>query len=227
MRLLVFTNGFYGKRILDNLRIYSPKEWIFEEFELSNNLPLLIEEPEDFLEDLKITGNWDLILFMGESQSAYSLLPSIAEKLQIGAVIAPVDDYKWLPLGLELQIKRELEELGVEVVFPRTFCTLSPIGISIIDEFAEYFGLPSLEVEANRENVLCVYVKRGAPCGSTHFMAKKLKMTKIQDARVRAGTLVQIFPCLASRQIDRYFKDAPIHIAAHIAEKAVERALIK
>jgi hypothetical protein len=225
LRLLVLTNGYYGKRILENIRIYSPKDWIIKEFELTTNLPILIEEPRDFLEDLKIEGTWDLILFMGESQSAYSLLPSIAEKLQVGAVIAPIDDYKWLPIGLELQVKSELEKLGVRAVFPRTFCTLLPIGIPKIDEFAEYFGLPNLKVESDKEKVTCVYVIRGAPCGSTHFMANKLIMTKIKDANARAGTLVQIFPCLASRQIDRYFNDAPIHIAAHIAEKAIQKAL--
>ncbi len=225
MRLIVFTQGSYGERILGNLRLRAPREWVIEESVIPGGLPALIEEPEEIVGNLELSGKWDLVLFMGESPSAFTLLPSILDKLEVGVVIAPVDNYEWLPRGLERQIGGEIEERGMKVVFPRTFCTLVPVGVPHLDTFAEVFGAPGLEVEVVDGEVSCVDVLRGAPCGSTHYMAEKLPGTKVDDAKPRAGTLVQIYPCLASRKVDRFFGDSPIHVAGKIAEKALEKAL--
>lgn len=225
MRLIVFTQGSYGERILENLRLRAPREWVVEDLVIPEDLPAMIEDPEEIVEDLNLSGKWDLVLFMGESPSAFTLLPSILDKLEVGAIIAPVDDYEWLPRGLERQIGGEIEGMGVEIVFPRTFCALAPVGVPQIDAFAELFGAPGLEVDVVDGNVSCVDVLRGAPCGSTHYMAEKLPGTKVDDAKPRAGTLVQIYPCLASRKVDRFFGDSPIHVAGKIAEKALEKAL--
>jgi hypothetical protein len=225
MRLIVFTQGAYGERILENLRRRAPQDWVIDDSVIPGDLPAMIEEPEGIVEGMGLGGSWDLVLFMGESPSAFTLLPSILEKLKVGAVIAPVDDYDWLPLGLERQIGGEIEEMGVDIVFPRTFCTLTPVGVPSIDVFAELFGAPGLKVEVIDGKVSGVDVMRGAPCGSTHYMAEKLPGTKVGDALPRAGTLVQIYPCLASRKVDRFFGDSPIHVAGKIAEKALEKAL--
>ncbi|MBQ03805.1 hypothetical protein CL673_03725 [Candidatus Bathyarchaeota archaeon] len=227
MRVIVFTQGSYGECILENLRLRAPKEWTIEESVMPGGLSILIEEPEEIVDDLDLNGKWDLVLFMGESPSAFTLLPSILEKLETGTVIAPVADYEWLPQGLERQIGSEIEGLGVEIVFPRTFCSLAPVGVPKIDAFAELFGFPKLEIAVVDGEVSCVDVLRGAPCGSTHYMAEKLPGTKVSDAMPRAGTLVQIYPCLASRKVDRFFGDSPIHVAGNIAVKALEKALRK
>ena len=192
---------------------------------MPGDLPPIIEEPEKAIEGLGLEGETDLVIFMGESPSAFSLLPAILERISASAVIAPADDYSWLPLGLERQIKSAIEDNGVGIVFPRTFCTLAPTGDPTIDRFARVFGSPRLRIETEDGAVKCVEVLRGAPCGSTRYMAERLPGTKIEDAGSRAGTLVQIYPCLASRRVDRHFGDAPIHVAGHIAQRAVERAM--
>jgi hypothetical protein len=225
LRLIVFTQGSYGERILENLRLRAPHDWEIEESIIPRNLPSMIEEPEELIEGLELSGEWDLVLYMGESPSAFTLIPSILDKLKVRGVIAPVDDYEWLPRGLERQVGDEVEEMGVKIVFPRTFCTLVPVGVPHIDTFAEVFGAPGLKVEVVDGEVSCVDVLRGAPCGSTHYMAEKLPGTSIGDAKPRAGTLVQIYPCLASRRVDRFFGDSPIHVAGKLAEKAFEKAL--
>ena len=225
MRLLVFTQGDYGERILENIRLRAPATWVIGHVKLPGSLPPIVEEPGELIEGLELNGEWDLVLFLGQSPSAFTLLPEIMSSLSAEAVIAPVDDYAWLPLGLERQIRPELEKLGVHAVFPRTFCTLAPVGIASIDEFAELFGAPVLDVKVSGGVVESVRVRRGAPCGSTWYMAERLLGTKVEEAPARAATLVQIYPCLASRRIERLLGDAPIHIAAYVAGKAVERAL--
>ena len=227
MRLLVFTQGQYGERVLDNLRERAPTGWKIDDKRLPEVLPQMLDDPHEVVADLQLSGNWDLVLFLGESPSAFSLLPAIMERSQAKSVIAPVDDYAWLPLGLERQIRTELKDVGVHAFFPRTFCTLSPIGERFVDEFAMCFGSPQLEDESEGGVVNKVAVLRGAPCGSTWFMAERLAGVGVEEAGAKAGTLVQIYPCLASRRVERLLGDAPIHIAGHIAKKAVEKALEK
>ncbi len=225
MRLLVFTQGQYGERIIDNLRHRAPQVWEIGVVRLPETLPQIMDDPHEAVTGLWLAGEWDLVLILGESPSAFALLPAIVERSQAKAVIAPVDDYAWLPLGLERQIRSELEEVGAYAVFPRTFCTLSPVGDGLIDEFTQHFGSPNLVIETEGGMVKKVDVRRGAPCGSTWFMAEKLVGSGVEEAGAKAGTLVQIFPCLASRRVERLLGDAPIHVAGNIAKKAVEKAL--
>ncbi len=225
MRLLVFTQGDYGERVLDNLHRWAPEEWTIEHEVLPEALLPVIEEPEKHVSGLKLGGEWDLVLFLGESPSAFSLLPTIVRRLSAWAVVAPVDDYSWLPLGLERQIRKELEGLGVKPVFPRTFCTLKPVDVPPVDEFARIFGSPRLGIAVEGGKISRVDVVRGAPCGSTWYMAEKLPGSRVEEAAARAAILVQIYPCLASRRVERLLGDAPIHVAGHLAEKAVEDTL--
>ena len=225
MRLLIVTQGEYGERIQENIRSRAPDDWVIQGTHLTKGLPPVIEEPEGYVEELGLSDVWDLVLFLGESPSAFSLAPEVARRTGASALIGPVDDYSWLPLGLENQIQAEMKEDGVKAVFPRTFCTLVPIGDVNIDGFAAIFGLPEVSIKVKEGLVANVHVRRGAPCGSTSYMADKLLGTVVEKAPSKAGTLVQIYPCLASRRVERLLGDAPIHVAGHLAAKAVERAL--
>jgi len=224
-RLLIFTQGDYGLRILENIKRHAPSFWAIRHTPLSMDLPQIVEEPEEVVEGLDLGGEWDLVVFLGESAAAFSLLPTILKHINARAVIAPADDYSWLPLGFERQIRSELENLEVSVAFPRTFCTLAPVGIPPIDEFARIFGSPKLELTVEDGVVKTAGVLRGSPCGSTWYLAEKLPGTNVEKASERGALLVQTYPCLASRRIDRYFSDAPIHVAGRVASKAVENAL--
>lgn len=187
-------------------------------------LPEIVENPEEIVRDFDLDGDWDLVLFLGESPSAFVLLPEIMKQVSAKAVIAPADDYSWLPKGLERQIRADVEALGKAIVIPRTFCTLTRSSFPAIDEFARYFGSPELKMEIEGGLVKTVEVLRGSPCGSTGHAARMLPGTRIEEAPRRAAILVQTYPCLASRRFDRLFDDAPIHIAGRVMESAVRKA---
>jgi len=208
-KLLIFTQGPYGRRIYGNITRRAPTGWTTRQISLPKALSQIVEEPKEVVGGLDIAGAWDLVVYLGESPSAFSLLPTILGRVRAGAVIVPADDYSWLPLGLERQVRSELEAIGVSVVFPRPFCTLTPMDVPPIDEFAFRFGLPKVEMTEEDGAVKGVKVLRGAPCGSTWYMAEELMGTRVEEAAERAGLLVQIYPCLASRRIDRLFSDAP------------------
>lgn len=225
LRLIVFTQGTYGDRILENIRARAPLEWTIRKVSVPDNLPDLVDEPDELVDILDLYGKWDLVIYLGENPSAFSLLPTVLRRISAKAVVAPVDDYSWLPLGLERQIREELKRLDVVAVFPRTFCTLSPVGNFFIDQFAQRFGSPKLRIKTKGDVISEVEVLRGAPCGSTWFAADGLLGTKIEEAAEKAGLLVQLYPCLASRRVDRFFSDAPIHVAGRIIKKAVDSTL--
>jgi len=224
LRILVLTQGRYGERIYRNISQRS-RDWRIEAVRLPHRLPPILEEPIDILRDLDISGGWELLLFLGESPSAAMLVPEAVRLCDARAVIIPADRYSWLPLGLEYQLRAELSDMGVEAVFPRPFCSLTPRGLSLIDRFAERFGMPRLRIQVEEDIIEGVEVLRGAPCGSTWFMAERLRGVGVEEAAERAGLLVQIYPCLASRGVEPPFDDAPIHISARLAMGAVERGL--
>lgn len=224
-RILSFTQGFYGDRIVENIKRFAPKNWRLLDLRIPKELPQIIEKPGEIVEDVKLSEEWDLIIFLGESPSAFMLLPSIVKAVSVSSVIVPVDDYSWLPLGLERQIRGELQNLGVDIVFPRPFCSLTSTCIGAIDKFAEIFGAPKLEIVLSQNIIKSVKVLKGAPCGSTWYVAEKLVGNKAESAERRGAVLVQTYPCLASRRFERVLSDAPIHVSARIISKSISDAI--
>lgn len=222
MRVLVFVQGDYGERIYQNISRRSP-HWRVRRVEIPSRLPALLEEPSELLKPLGLSDGWELLLFLAESPSAALLIPEAVRLCGVRALIAPADHYSWLPLGIERQVSEEMGEMGVEAAFPRPFCSLRPRGLGLVDRFAERFGMPELSVEVESGVVRRAKVLRGAPCGSTWFMAGGLPGSGSREAPERAALLVQIYPCLASREPEPPFGDAPIHIAARLAMGAVRR----
>ena len=236
MKILVVIQGAYGERIVDNIRKCAPDDWQIESFELTKNLPSIIDEPEDFLpKDLPQS---DLVIFLSETTPAPQLIPDIASMTGAKGVIAPIDHASWMPLGLKNQIKRSLEEVGVGSAFPKNFCTLTrstygyghstePYESEIISEFAEHFGRPKFSVEINPETKVIenIMVERCSPCGSTHHAVSKTIGKTVDDALPEAGLICMHYPCLASMQmehIDVGHYNTLMHLSGQIFNEQLE-----
>ena len=226
MRILVLLHGWYGERIARNVAMRAP-EWSVKTARLPTKLPAVVEDVEE--EARKVLGQVDvtpdLVLFLSEEAAAAQLLPFIAERLEVGAVIAPVDDYRWLPRGLERQLSTELGELGVYAVFPRPFCTLAGGRHEAVRRFSSKFGAPKVRVVVSGGVIREVEVLRGAPCGSTHYMAERLRGAPVEDAPRLAGLYTQLYPCLASHARDPLTGEEMIHLSGLMAKRAVEEAI--
>jgi hypothetical protein len=239
MRILAALQGEYGKRIAENIQAHSPGDWTVETLKLPPRLPMVIDEPEEFLPS-NIPGA-ELLLALIESDGAAQLVPALAKACGAKAVIVPVDDSSWLPPGLQSQIESEMSRDGVTSVFPRTFCTLTensagfrgravPYDNGLIAGFGRHFGRPRLRIEldGNGEKIKSVTVERGAPCGSTFHAAEKLAGIAADEAVPRAGLTVHQFPCLASMQqeeIDAGMLEYLMAISGYVMNEEVERAL--
>ncbi|MDY6876837.1 MAG: DUF166 family protein, partial [Chloroflexota bacterium] len=129
LRLFVLFQGHYGQRILENIRSFAPETWTVEDWRVSSDLPLVIDDPVVFSSISRFLPVHlpaaDMVLSLGESTSAARLLPGVVECTGARAVIAPVDNVAWLPDGLAHQLRGCLMEMGVTAVFPKPFCSLT------------------------------------------------------------------------------------------------------
>ena len=164
----------------------------------------------------------DLILSLGLYGDINMIIPIVASKTGAKSIIVPVHDPKQIPVGLQREI--EIETCGAKIVFPKPFCSLEPVGDEYIDKFVESFGKPELEIEAD-DLIRHIEVKRGAPCGSTWFVAGKLENVPVDEAEFEAGHRYHNYPCLASMNVDPQIGDTILHLAGYKIKEAVKREL--
>jgi hypothetical protein len=227
MKILALVQGNYGKRMVEAWQGHGPAGWEIETLEITSSLPPVMEDAAQFLPpDIPKA---DLVISLGENAGVAELLPDIVKASGARAVIAAVDNRAWLPPGLAKQLERDFQQMGVDFVFPVTFCALREADAQdpLIKEFARLFGKPEIEIDVENERVKEVRVIRGAPCGSTYFVAEALKGTRVADAEGKSGILHHNYPCLATMNVDWQFHDTLMHRAGSFTKQAVNRALKK
>ncbi len=217
MRILTIFQKDWGKRVVKNITENAPDDWQIETYVMPPFLPSMIDEPEDFLPDN--LPHTELLLSLGECQGIAQLIPDFVKLTEAKAVIAPVDNELWFPKGLQNQVRRKLEDIGVDIVFPTPFCTLTIKSSKneYIEGFAKHFGRPLLEINCENGKIQQAIVVRDSPCGNMSFVAENLAGVEIDKAGKRGGLLYQYYPCLAFVKL--------IHKAASIAEIAINKAL--
>jgi hypothetical protein len=225
MRILVAIQGHYGQRIADNIRKCGPAGWKVYSFTFAQDLPAIIDDAGEFLP--KELPAADLLISLGEHPGVAQMIPDMVKKSGAKAVIAPADNRVWLPPGLAKQIKRKLESMGVDTVYPVPFCSLTEKDSQNphIKEFAKYFGNPELDIELDKEKIKRVAVIRGAPCGCTPYVADGLVGIWERDAVEKAGLLHHQYPCLSTMVMDQEFEDTLMHRAGLMTKLAAEKAL--
>jgi hypothetical protein len=225
MRILVTIQGHYGQRIADNIRKYGSADWKFYSYTFPQDLPAIIDDADAFLP--KELPAADLLISLGEHPGVAQMIPDMVEKSGAKAVIAPADNRVWLPPGLAKQIKRKLEYMGVDMVYPVPFCTLTEKDSQnqYIREFTKYFGKPELTLDFDRDRIKKVTVIKGAPCGCSPYVADGLVGVWERDAVEKAGLLHHQYPCLSTMVMDQEFEDTLMHHAGLMTKLAVEKAI--
>ncbi|MFX1251777.1 MAG: DUF166 domain-containing protein [Promethearchaeota archaeon] len=199
--------------------------------ELPLNLPSFIEEPLEYFP--KTLPNCDIILLIGVHPDLLLGIPDVAHKMNAKAVIVPVEEPQWAPLGLQQQLKDELSDIGIEVVFPKPFCGLTAGHSSIVDQFIKTFkiGRPEIELDYVQGKIVNVRVLCSAPCGGTYYVAQQLKWSDQQypDLPVEevASRAWHSYPCTASMVTDPQLGDTILHRAGYLTREALFKALEK
>jgi hypothetical protein len=228
MHILIAIQGYYGERIVENIQRHCPANWTVNHFTFPTGLPAIIDDADEFLpRELPAA---ELLISLGEHPGVAQMIPDMVRRSGARAVIAPADNRAWLPFGLARQIQKKLESMGVDMVYPVPFCTLTEQDSqnSYIQEFARYFGRPDMDIEFykdDRHRVAKVTVKREAPCGSTRFVADRLVGVWFREATEQAGLFHHQFPCMATMVMDREFEDTLMHRAGGMVKQTVQRAI--
>jgi len=237
MDILILYQGLYGQRIADNLKPQAPKKWQVKMLKLPKVLPVIVDEPEEFLPVNFPSA--DLVLHLAETSQAAQLLPGEVRLSGALAVIAPIDNDAWIPPGLRRQLQRELNTLGAAIVFPEPFCTLTedlirsqqnlqPAQRNVLLDFARHFGRPRLRVILDEgETIAEVIVERGAACGSSQYAAARLLGMPASEAVPQGGLICLHYPCLASMQPTRPRDGVEnlMHLSGVIFNEELEKAL--
>lgn len=228
MRILIAVQGYYGERIVENIQRHCPANWEVKSYTFLTGLPSLIDDPEEFMpRELPAA---DLLISLGEESGLAQMIPDMVRRSGAKAVIAPADNRAWLLFGLARQVQRKLESMGVDMVYPVPFCTLTEKDSQnpYIHEFARYFGRPEVDMEFyedDRHRVGKVTVKREAPCGSTRFVADGLVGVWFREAVEQAGLLHHQSPCMASMVMDKEFEDTLMHRAGNMVKQTVQQSI--
>ena len=232
LRVLIVTQGQWGERIADNVGRFHPLSWVVECWSAPRRIPLVVDEPAEFLPPA--LPSVDLILALGETPGIAQLVPEIVKLTGAKSVIAPIDRNDSLPPGLAAQLGRWLADLGVAVVFPKPFCSLTETTYSLwpvqvayqdpfISEFSRVFGRPRFLASIDSDGHLnLVQVERDSACGCARFVAQGLAGQPVTEAEFQAGMLHHHFPCLASMNQDQTYGDTLMHVSGHILREAIK-----
>ena len=190
----VITRGKYGHRLIDTVKEHSDFSVVTSD--LPELVPLFIEDPDQYLEAL----NFDKRVFSAEIVITYSLHPDLTSAIAKLASRAGVRSLI-VPGGPSRASIPELNQIseasGMDIEVHEICCTLEPNEFN--RPFTDIFGSPSLEVKTKNEKIEDVKVLKGAPCGSTWYMAKEIIGVPLKDAPPKAGLLIQHYPCRAAR----------------------------
>jgi len=227
MKILILIQRNYGERIAQQVKARKLPEWSVDVVKLpSIEYSKALDSPEEALEEISFS-NCDLLLSLGEQPSVPLLIPAIVTRTGAKAVIIAVDNPDWVPgRGLEEQLINELKEKNTSCYFAKPLCSLKPQNDPFIKEFTKIFGLPILQITVKDRLIEDVKVRRGSPCGSTWFVAHKLSGIPVSQAKYDAAIQLSNYPCLASTKIDHSLKDSIMHMACHILQKEIERAVL-
>lgn len=225
MKVLILYQGDYGKRFWDNISQHAPAAWEVKGFHYTKRIPTFVEELSDYLP--QGLPSCDLLISVQEHPVVAEMIPLFIKQIGARAVIAPVDNKVHLTTGLARQLKKKLEQAGVEFLHPMTFCTLSEkmTQNDLILEFLKYFGRPEVAIELENEKVKEVRVIRDAPCGNTRYVAEHLIGTHLKDAVESSGILHHNHPCMATMVMDVELGDTLMHHAGLQVKLAVDEAL--
>ena len=226
----------------EHVKSFASSIYFYEK--IGENIPDFIEEPEEFLP--KNLPPVDFLLVVGIHQDLLSGLPEDLRDKGMKAVIAPIENPKWAPPGLQVQVLEDFEKYGIRAAFPKPFCSLSKeineynkIGFHLtkernyIIEFIDYYkiGLPivSFLLSKDGKSIEDTCVIQSAPCGSTYYILQQLKSKYIENGELSLNEKISkahhAYPCNASMDQDSILKDSILHIGGYLVRNAIRREL--
>jgi hypothetical protein len=216
--------GLYAQRLVEYFRGRGGE---VEAQELPRDLPMIIDEPEEYLP--KEAGHADVVIAVHMHQDLLVELPDLMAAHGGKALIVPLEDPDWARPGLVRQVSELCRARNIECEFPKPFCALTPQG-PVLTQFSEEYGVgkPELVLTQGDGCVVRAECRRGAPCGLTVYAANKLVGTNLsQETLARVHSLHATHPCLATMNMDPALGDTVMHLSVGMLYEAVQEAVKK
>jgi hypothetical protein len=177
-------------------------------------LPVMIDDPESYLPDS--IAPHDILIGVSVHEE---ILVSFIRKFPIArGIILPIEESDWISPYAKKTIADICAEKGIEVAFPKPFCSFNPGG-GILYEFQQEtrIGKPDIAFVVENGGIVDARVRCSAPCGATYYVAKNLVGRTIDENLIyRIDSLLSSYPCTAGREVDREFNDSITHRAVQI-----------
>lgn len=172
--IYILYHGSFGELIAEHLAASEFADRIVGIYDLGVATVSLDHPERDLPDDLPLCAA-DLLLVLGILPRAGDLVPIIAEKLGVKAVLWAIGDPNLIPEG-RYSIAEELKKEGIHLEFLEPFCSLESSEHPEIQAFAARFGKPELIVHVNPKTKIIESVKvvRDTPCGSASKVTAKL-----------------------------------------------------
>lgn len=183
-------------------------------YEFPATLPFMLEDPEEYLPES--VPEHDVLVAISVNEE---IIISFIKKFPVfKGIIIPIEDGSWItPYGIK-SISQICKEKGIEVAFPKPFCSLNPQE-GVLLEFRKYFkiGKPEIKFTVDNETIKEARVIYSAPCGATYYTACHLHGKKLQDdLEYIIDSSLFHYPCIGGSNIDKDFNDSVMHHAVKL-----------
>lgn len=199
-RIVVFEQQGSGRAKIHGIREFGRNIEITAVYDISADLPELVDEPEEYIVD---TFSADLVLdFLKHPDLSYYLadlcrqkkIPLIASGKKPGAAITPF-----------------------------TCCGLGRL--SGLGYYGEQFGLPEFSVVLEQGRIRSLKVVRGAPCGATWDVVEQVTGLEAETALTTLPREVQYLCSADPGNFDPISGKSQLHYAGDVHVAALEKAL--
>lgn len=178
-------------------------------------LPYVLEHPEEYVPGEVPAHDVLLAIHIHEQ----ILLESLRRCRDWGTkgVVAPIESQDWVSPATRSEARRICERDGIEIAFPKPFCSFRPPGGGVLARFREFFhiGYPEVELTVERGKIAAAGVRVSAPCGATYYVARWLVGKRVEDDLKYdvVSKRLHSYPCTSSMAWDDDLGDTILHVA--------------
>jgi len=187
---------------------------IAEFYSFPSVLPVMVDDPEEYIP--QNVAPHDILIAVSVHEE---ILISFIRKYAVArGIIIPIEESNWISPYAKKTIEGICIERGIEVLFPKPFCSFNPRE-GVLRDFQEevHIGKPAVCFSVEKGIIEGAKVLCSAPCGATYYVARHLTGRKIDKELVYAiDSLLSSYPCTAGREVDREFGDSITHKAVQI-----------
>jgi len=203
-RILIFQQNGNGEQKIAGITKYGGGKFELEVFSIDEVLPPILDDTSEYLPpDISC----DLVLDFLEHQDLSQDLVTLCAEKEVPIISSG---------------KKIISEW---VKTPPTCCGLPrQAGLG---NYGEKFGAPEFDVEVVNGKISKVDVIRGAPCGATWEVAKRLIGHPVSDAARKIGLETQFYCSADPAGWDPIYGKSPVHFAGKIHDKELQNAIAR